>query len=76
MLPSDIRTTTVRLGPFLDDLGSPWSGRVTVTSSTARIWDACRAVLRPRPAVVELGADGTASLRLATTDQVGFSDVA
>lgn len=74
MLPSDIRTAAVRLGPFVDDLGSPWSGRVTVTSSTPRVWDATRAVVRPRPAVVELDADGCATLRLATTDQDGFSD--
>lgn len=74
MLPSDVRTATVHLGPFVDDLGSPWSGRVTVTSSTPRVWDASGAVVRPRPAVVELDADGAARLRLATTDQAGFSD--
>ena len=74
MLPSDIRTTTVHVGPFLDDLGEPWSGTVTVESSIARVWDASAAVISPRPAVVALGDDGTAAIPLATTDQPGFSD--
>ncbi|WP_175346199.1 hypothetical protein [Cellulomonas humilata] len=74
MLPSDIRTATVHVGPFLDDLGEPWSGTVTVESSTARVWDATAAVISPRPAVVPLGGDGTAAIPLATTDQPGFSD--
>lgn len=74
MLPSDIRTSTVHVGPFLDDLGAPWAGTVTVESSTARVWDAGNAVIHPRPAVVPLGDDGTAAIPLATTDQPGFSD--
>jgi hypothetical protein len=74
MLPSEIRTSTVHVGPFLDDLGAPWSGSVTVESSTARVWDASAAVISPRPAVVALADDGTAAIRLATTDQPGFSD--
>ncbi|MBU4336214.1 MAG: hypothetical protein KJ548_06545, partial [Actinobacteria bacterium] len=74
MLPSDVATATVHLGPYLDDPGRPWSGRVTVTSSSPRVWDLTGAVLSPRPAVVELDEHGTAALRLATTDQPGFSD--
>ncbi|GCD19145.1 hypothetical protein CTKZ_07070 [Cellulomonas algicola] len=74
MLPSQIRTATVRLGPFLDDLGSPWTGRVTVRSSAARVWDASGATVHPRPAVVALDEHGGATLRLPTTDQPGFSD--
>ncbi|NKY38580.1 hypothetical protein HGA02_03300, partial [Cellulomonas septica] len=74
MLPTQIRTATVRLGPFLDDLGSPWTGRVTVRSSTARVWDASGATVHPRPAVVALDEHGGATLRLPTTDQPGFSD--
>lgn len=74
MLPTRIRTATVRLGPYLDDLGSPWTGRVTVRSSTARVWDASGATVHPRPAVVALDEHGGATLRLPTTDQPGFSD--
>ncbi|MCG2802810.1 MAG: hypothetical protein L6311_12035 [Cellulomonas sp.] len=74
MLPSDIATATVHLGPYLDDLGRPWRGTVTVTSSSPRVWDLTGAVLSPRPAVVELDEQGAAALRLAITDQPGFSD--
>ncbi|MEZ0448842.1 hypothetical protein, partial [Cellulomonas sp. ICMP 17802] len=74
MLPSEIRTSTVHVGPFLDDLGAPWSGTVTVASSTPRVWDAAGAVITPRPVVVALDDDGRAAIPLATTDQPGFSD--
>jgi hypothetical protein len=74
MLPSEIRTTTVHVGPFLDDVGAPWSGSVTVLSSTPRVWDATAAMITPRPAVVVLDEDGRAAIPLATTDQPGFSD--
>lgn len=69
-----IRTARVVLGPFVDDTGEPWSGEVTVTSSTPRVWAATGAVVAPRPVPVALGADGTATLDLPVTDQPGFTD--
>ncbi|TQL03161.1 hypothetical protein [Cellulomonas sp. SLBN-39] len=74
MLPNQIRTTTVTLGPFVDDVGAPWPGRVTVTSSTPRVWAATGAVVAPRAAPVPLDDDGRATLRLPFTDQPGFTD--
>lgn len=74
MLPTAIRTASVTLGPFLDDLGQPWSGRLTVTSSTVRVWLATGAVIAPRPAALDLADDGTARVTLAATDQPGFTD--
>lgn len=74
MSTSGISSATVHLGPFVDDLGSPWTGRVTVVSSTARVWDATGVTVHPRPAVVALDEHGAATLRLPTTDQPGFSD--
>ncbi|MEZ0449084.1 hypothetical protein [Cellulomonas sp. ICMP 17802] len=74
MVPIEIRTAAVHVGPFVDDLGSPWTGRVTVESSRSRVWDATGTVVRPRPAAVALDAEGAATIRLATTDQPGFTD--
>lgn len=69
-----IRTARVVLGPFVDDAGEPWTGEVTVTSSTPRVWAATGAVVAPRPVPVALTADGTAALDLPVTDQPGFTD--
>ncbi|MBB2922272.1 hypothetical protein [Cellulomonas cellasea] len=71
---SPVATATVVLGPFLDDVGEPWPGEVTVTSSTPRVWAATGAVVAPRPAVVPLAPDGTATVALPVTDQPGFTD--
>lgn len=75
MLPPTVRTATVHLGPFVDDVGAPWSGRVTLTSNVPRVWAATGAVVEPRPVVVELDDDGAAELTLAVTDQPGFTDL-
>ncbi|MBB2922271.1 hypothetical protein [Cellulomonas cellasea] len=69
-----IRTAAVVVGPFVDDAGAPWSGEVTVTSSTPRVWTATGAVVAPRPVPVALADDGTATLDLPVTDQPGFTD--
>lgn len=74
MLPAAVRTVPVTLGPFVDDVGEPWTGRVTVTSSTVRVWRATGAVVAPRPVAVELADDGTARVTLTATDQPGFTD--
>ncbi|MFS0699080.1 hypothetical protein AB6N24_03805 [Cellulomonas sp. 179-A 4D5 NHS] len=74
MQETAIRTARVVLGPFVDDAGEPWSGEVTVTSSTPRVWAATGAVVAPRPVPVALTADGTATLDLPVTDQPGFTD--
>ncbi|MFS0699081.1 hypothetical protein AB6N24_03810 [Cellulomonas sp. 179-A 4D5 NHS] len=72
--PSPVVMATVVLGPFLDDVGAPWPGEVTVTSSTPRVRAATGAVVAPRPAVVPLAPDGTATVALPVTDQPGFTD--